>query len=579
MAPRGSRGKGDGPTGKRQADALLDEIVAQILASTGPGSGLPGLFRDAGVLPDLVENHPITLPPPPRTPVLLTVRVDVVGAKPPIWRRLDLRGELSLAQVHEHLQAAIGWYDSHLHRFQGPGVAMWDTPYFLTDADLEEGDDVGTHEADARLDQVLRTPGDRLGYVYDFGDGWQHRLRLESTRPATPTDPDARCVGGRRAGPAEDVGGIHTWNELSDALRADPDPTRLSGELQMYAEWLPPGTAPDAFDIDEVNESLAAVTAVISLRAEPTAPVPPPADDATTTGEDSAAVIRSSAGELPGAHPALTGVVRKSHPLAARAVLRLARQAQAAPEPTAPELSETLRPWSVVLQTAGTDGIPLTKAGFMAPAACERIWHGSGLAWDYGKGNREQFTPEVAMLRQECLRAKLIRTFKGRLVLTPAGPPGRRRRGGARGRGRRQPHHRPRRLRPRRQGADPAVVGRRLAARRTGRRRGGPRVFDHRAVPLPGRGDPAAQLDGLAGERRPGRRRRAGGRVEGPHPPHGRYAVPGPLPGAADRRRSTSPGPARALPGLMPAGGAVPERRAPSPISRLPVGARTASGG
>ncbi len=421
MAPRGSRGKGDGPTGKRQADALLDEIVAQILASTGPGSGLPGLFRDAGVLPDLVENHPITLPPPPRTPVLLTVRVDVVGAKPPIWRRLDLRGELSLAQVHEHLQAAIGWYDSHLHRFQGPGVAMWDTPYFLTDADLEEGDDVGTHEADARLDQVLRTPGDRLGYVYDFGDGWQHRLRLESTRPATPTDPDARCVGGRRAGPAEDVGGIHTWNELSDALRADPDPTRLSGELQMYAEWLPPGTAPDAFDIDEVNESLAAVTAVISLRAEPTAPVPPPADDATTTGEDSAAVIRSSAGELPGAHPALTGVVRKSHPLAARAVLRLARQAQAAPEPTAPELSETLRPWSVVLQTAGTDGIPLTKAGFMAPAACERIWHGSGLAWDYGKGNREQFTPEVAMLRQECLRAKLIRTFKGRLVLTPLG--------------------------------------------------------------------------------------------------------------------------------------------------------------
>lgn len=420
MAPRGSRGEGDGPTGKRKADALLDEIVAQILASTHPGSALTGLFQGAGVLPDLVGNHPITLPRPPRTPLLLTVRIDVVGAKPPIWRRLDLRGELSLAQVHEHLQAALGWYDSHLHRFYGPGVPMWDTPYFVTDADLEESDDAGTHEADARLDQVLRTPGDRLGYVYDFGDGWEHRLRLESARPATPTDPDARCVGGRRAGPAEDVGGIHAWNELSDALRADPDPTRLRGELQMYAEWLPPGTAPDGFDIDEVNESLAAVTDVTS-RAEPTAPMPPPADDATTAGEDSGAVIRSSAGQLPGAHPALTGVVRKSHPLAARAVLRLAQEAQAAPEPTAPQLREALRPWSVLLQTAGADGIPLTKAGWMAPAACERIWHGSGLAWDYGKGNREQLTPEVAILREECVRAKLIRSFKSHLVLTPLG--------------------------------------------------------------------------------------------------------------------------------------------------------------
>lgn len=73
----------------------------------------------------------------------------------------------------------------------------------------------------------------------------------------------------------------------------------------------------------------------------------------------------------------------------------------------------------MLLDVAGEDGIPLTAAGWMAPAACERIWHESGLAWDFGKGNREQNTPEVRFLREEATAARLIRKHKGRLVLTP----------------------------------------------------------------------------------------------------------------------------------------------------------------
>ncbi|MGO8853730.1 IS1096 element passenger TnpR family protein [Mycobacterium sp.] len=47
----------------------------------------------------------------------LRVRVDLAGTKPPVWRRLELASELFLDEVHEIIQAAFGWTDSHLHRF------------------------------------------------------------------------------------------------------------------------------------------------------------------------------------------------------------------------------------------------------------------------------------------------------------------------------------------------------------------------------------------------------------------------------------------------------------------------------
>ncbi|WP_235624926.1 plasmid pRiA4b ORF-3 family protein [Mycobacteroides abscessus] len=38
-------------------------------------------------------------------------------AKPPIWRRLVLPGDLVLDELHDVLQVAMGWQDGHLHKF------------------------------------------------------------------------------------------------------------------------------------------------------------------------------------------------------------------------------------------------------------------------------------------------------------------------------------------------------------------------------------------------------------------------------------------------------------------------------
>lgn len=138
-------------------------------------------------------------------------KVALDEAKPPIWRRLSLRGDLTLEQTHDYLQAAMGWTDSHLHHFEpGPRKQRWTGKHFVTAFDLEEGEE-GTPEADVRLDQVLRTTGDRLFYTYDFGDDWAHTITVETMRPATDEDPDALCHRAVRACPPEDVGGIRTW--------------------------------------------------------------------------------------------------------------------------------------------------------------------------------------------------------------------------------------------------------------------------------------------------------------------------------------------------------------------------------
>lgn len=237
---------------------------------------------------------------------------------------------------------------------------------------------------------MLRAPGDGLTYVYDFGDDWVHHLTLESSRPATDEGPTAGCVDGAGSCPPEDVGGIGTWNALAAALRADPDPHAFIDDLRMYADWLPEGTDPDAFPIDAVNSELTRLGDILRL---PT-PHPVVEDLVNRTSRD----VRTELLEL-----LLTAHRRLDEPVSDKQWVAL------------------LRPWQTILDLANPDGIPLTAAGWIAPAHCERLWHESGLAWEFGRGNREQNTPEVHLLREDATAARLIRRYKGRLVLTPLG--------------------------------------------------------------------------------------------------------------------------------------------------------------
>jgi hypothetical protein len=191
---------------------------------------------------------------------MLTLTIELRGSTPRIWRRLSVPGDLTLDVVHTLFQGAMGWSDSHLHRFQ-PGTGRgYNEPYFITEFDEEEGDD-GTREDEVRLDQVLRVPKDQLTYLYDFGDGWEHRVTLESLAPLTPGTREPACLGGARGCPPEDVGGIHGHRQIAAWLRAGgpaddvPEPFQDAEEAH---DWLPPGYDPDAFDAGEATAAMQA---------------------------------------------------------------------------------------------------------------------------------------------------------------------------------------------------------------------------------------------------------------------------------------------------------------------------------
>jgi Plasmid pRiA4b ORF-3-like protein len=138
------------------------------------------------------------------------LRVVLCGVEPALARVIDVPASATLPELHELLQAAIGWTDSHLHQFvtseatygmEIPGEEVW--PQDQLD------------EASARLADL----GARFEYLYDFGDGWTHNVEVLG-----PGGPAPGCVDGYGACPPEDCGGPGGYAELLDLLADSTHP-------------------------------------------------------------------------------------------------------------------------------------------------------------------------------------------------------------------------------------------------------------------------------------------------------------------------------------------------------------------
>lgn len=171
--------------------------------------------------------------------------------EPPVLRVLDVPAGAFLPEVHDLLQAAIGWTDSHLHQFVAGDVC-----YGMPDTDAfdDERDETGV---------ALRALGTRFGYLYDFGDGWEHDVEVTGIGGERPG-----VVAGEGACPPEDVGGPYGYAEFLQAL-ADP----AHPEHDRMAEWA--GAWSDIFDLAStdllVRQTAGKVPAPIRLLLDLTA--------------------------------------------------------------------------------------------------------------------------------------------------------------------------------------------------------------------------------------------------------------------------------------------------------------------
>jgi hypothetical protein len=181
-------------------------------------------------------------------PAVYQIKVTLVGSKPPIWRRVLVASDTTLAGLHDVIQAVFGWWDSHLHEFivgethygqPHPEYDFWVTMY---------------DEADFRLADIVPGEDFKFRYVYDFGDDWRHQVLVEKILPPDPEQDLPRCIKGRRACPPEDVGGIWGYENMLEVL-ADP----TDEEYNVFVEWIGDEFDPKAFDLQAANEALAAL--------------------------------------------------------------------------------------------------------------------------------------------------------------------------------------------------------------------------------------------------------------------------------------------------------------------------------
>ena len=171
------------------------------------------------------------------------IKVSLKGSRPPIWRRLLVRDTVSLRNLHELLQFAMGWTDSHLHQFV-KGETCYGSPH------PEMVD-----EKRAKLNSILRKPKDRILYEYDFGDGWLHDVVLERVLDADPKSKYPWLVAGKGACPPEDCGGLWGYYHLLEVL-ADPG----HPEYDEMNDWLGKDFDATAFDVQEMNRILHAAS-------------------------------------------------------------------------------------------------------------------------------------------------------------------------------------------------------------------------------------------------------------------------------------------------------------------------------
>lgn len=175
------------------------------------------------------------------------LKVTLLDIHPPIWRRIEIPSSLRLCCLHSAIQIAMGWTDSHLHQFE-KDEQSWGVPEWDEDADFDWID-----ERKTRLGGVLCVEGDRLKYQYDFGDDWEHEVKLEKILPVRDTLGRPVCLGGERRCPPEDVGGVYGYQEFLEAVF---DPSHE--DYERYVRWAG-GHFLDEFDVKAINKRLSEV--------------------------------------------------------------------------------------------------------------------------------------------------------------------------------------------------------------------------------------------------------------------------------------------------------------------------------
>ncbi len=172
-----------------------------------------------------------------------------------VWRRITVPAGITFPKLHQVLQTAFSWQNSHLHDFEifeknEDGTGWQDRPSLNLVCNEEsfayQSAIPMKMETNEKLKDFIEA---KVVYNYDFGDGWKHTIEVEEAIDDY-TSNVSTCNDGEGNAPPEDVGGEMGYeiflSIINNPSHEDYYQTKDWGEMQGYEE----------FDIREVNWKL-----------------------------------------------------------------------------------------------------------------------------------------------------------------------------------------------------------------------------------------------------------------------------------------------------------------------------------
>ena len=172
-------------------------------------------------------------------------RIDIKGAKPPIWRRVLIEKKIDFSELHAVIQSIFDWENYHLHQFK----IDEETIILNTEEECYEQFYKNEYnEFETKLTDFFKEIGDKIEYVYDFGDNWEHTIKLEKILDKEDDKNYPFLVTGKKMAPFEDSGGIWEWRAIYAAMKDEKDPNR-----EEFLEYYNPFD-PDYFPKKVIND-------------------------------------------------------------------------------------------------------------------------------------------------------------------------------------------------------------------------------------------------------------------------------------------------------------------------------------
>lgn len=174
------------------------------------------------------------------------MRIDLEDIEPPVWRRILIPAGATFRDLHAAIQAAMGWEDAHLHRFEVRAPNTGQKMFIGRPLEDDGWEDNVLPGWQYGIADFIGPEAPQCRYVYDYGGNWTHRIVVEAALAADPELSYPVCLAGERACPPEDVGGPAGYEDLLRILQ-DPKNHRYEEILEMIGDF-----DPEHFDPSEV---------------------------------------------------------------------------------------------------------------------------------------------------------------------------------------------------------------------------------------------------------------------------------------------------------------------------------------